>query len=59
MDAAVVRLADWHPLVSGDAESVHAAGVSIRGQTVSELSLGEPEDALAFEAPEWNDERGG
>ena len=46
-------LADWHPLVSGDPESVHTAGVSIRCQTVSELSLAQPEDALDFEAPEW------
>ena len=52
-------LAHWHPLVSGDPESVHAAGVSVRGQTVSELALGEAEDALDFEAPEWNLERGG
>ena len=51
-------LADWHPLISGDPESVHAAGVSVRGQTVSELALKEPEDALDFEAPEWNFERG-
>lgn len=52
-------LADWHPLVSGDPETVHAAGVSVRGQTVSELALGASEDALDFEAPEWMLERGG
>lgn len=52
-------LADWHPLVSGDPESVHAAGVSVRGQTVSELALKEPEAALDFEAEEWIAERGG
>ena len=51
-------LAEWHPLVSGDPETVHSAGVSIRGQTVSELTLDEPEDALAYEAPEWMPERG-
>ena len=51
-------LATWHPLVSGDPQSVHEAGVSVRGQTVSELALKEPEDALDFEAPEWAVERG-
>jgi uncharacterized cysteine cluster protein YcgN (CxxCxxCC family) len=52
-------LASWHPLVSGDPESVHRAGVSIRGQTVSEAQLEEPEDAVDFEAPDLLKERGG
>lgn len=29
-------LYDWHPLISGDANSVHDAGVSIKGRTLSE-----------------------
>ncbi len=51
-------LASWHPLVSGDPESVHTAGVSIRGQTISELELEKPEDAVDYEAIEWLEERG-
>lgn len=35
-------LADWHPLVSGDPESVHRAGISMRGQTLGEFEI--PED---------------
>jgi uncharacterized cysteine cluster protein YcgN (CxxCxxCC family) len=52
-------LAWWHPLVSGDPESVHRAGVSIRGQTISETALADPEDAIEFEAPDLLEDRGG
>ncbi len=32
-------LPDWHPLLTGRAESVHEAGVSMQGQTVSEFDV--------------------
>ena len=39
-------LPDWHPLNSGDPESVHKAGMSVRGWTISESDAGELEDHI-------------
>lgn len=40
------NLPDWHPLVTGDPESVHRAGQSVRGWTVSEDEAGDLEHHL-------------
>lgn len=36
-------LNDWHPLISGDPQTVHDAGMSVQGWTIPETEV--PEDA--------------
>ena len=46
-------LAWWHPLVSGDPESVHRAGISVRDRIVSEGDVSETE--LEDRLVDWPD----
>jgi hypothetical protein len=44
-------LAWWHPLVSGDPNSVHRAGISVRGKALSARNIPEEqwEDYLVWD----------
>jgi len=41
-------LASWHPLVSGDSQSMRASGVSMMGQVVSEVHIHPDEIAMRY-----------
>ena len=36
----------WHPLISGDPDTVHEAGISVRGRVIAEEEAGELEDHI-------------
>jgi uncharacterized cysteine cluster protein YcgN (CxxCxxCC family) len=44
-------LENWHPLLSGDPDSVHRAGISVRGRTVSEATV--PAERLEEHIIHW------
>ena len=39
-------LPDWHPLITGDEDSVHTSGESVRGRAIAERDAGDLEDHI-------------
>jgi uncharacterized cysteine cluster protein YcgN (CxxCxxCC family) len=46
-------LPSWHPLLSGDPESVVRAGISVRGRVINERQAGATEDHIATWPGNW------
>jgi len=47
-------LAAWHPLISGDPDSVHQAGIGVAGRCISETKV--PIQELVQHVVVWADE---
>lgn len=47
-------LPNWHPLLSGDVESVHQAGMSVRERVISEIEV--DEESLEDYLLDWPEE---
>mgnify|MGYP003647733767 CR=1 FL=1 len=41
-------LPSWHPLLTGNKEAMHAAGISVQGKTVNEMKVKYLEDCIAL-----------